>query len=73
MKKAITLIYDPVCPFAQRVWLTLLEKQIPFEKKVVDISNKTEEFKDIYSKSYARDVNNSGAVPILIYGDQVIS
>ena len=58
MKKAITLVYDPICPFAQRVWLALLEKQIPFEKKVVDLANKSQEFKDIYSKAYARDPTN---------------
>ena len=58
MKKAITLVYDPICPFAQRVWLALLEKQIPFEKQRVDLANKSQYFKDIYSQAYARSPSN---------------
>ena len=73
MNKAITLVYDPICPFAQRVWLTLLEKQIPFEKKRIDLKDKSEEFKEIYSKAFARDLNSNGAVPVLIYGDDIFA
>ena len=41
MNKAIKLVYDPICPFAQRVWLTLLEKEVPFEKLRVDLADKS--------------------------------
>ena len=73
MSKVATLVYDPVCPFAHRAWLTLLEKKVPFEKKRVDITNKSQEFADIYSKAYARDPSNKGIVPVLTYGDLVLS
>ena len=69
MNKEITLVYDPICPFAQRVWLALLEKGIPYHKKRVELLNKSQEFKDIYSKAFARDPANEGMVPVLIYGD----
>lgn len=40
LNKAVTFVYDPVCPFAQRVWLTLLEKGIPFETMKINLRNK---------------------------------
>jgi glutathione S-transferase len=73
MSKAITLVYDPICPFAHRAWITLLEKQIPFDKMKVDIDNKSQEFADVYSKAYGRNPNNKGMVPILVYGDLTIA
>jgi len=73
MSKAITLVYDPICPFAQRAWITLLEKQVPFEKMKVDIYNKSEEFKKVYSKAYGRNPDNVGMVPVLVYGDLTIA
>lgn len=73
MSKAVTLVYDPICPFAQRAWLTLLEKQVPFNKMRVDIMNKSQEFTNVYSKAYARDPNNKGIVPVIVYGDQTIA
>ena len=69
----ITFIYDPICPFAQRVWLALLEKQIPFEKKRVSLKQKSEEFKQIYDKSYAKDNKLEGAVPVIIYRGKYIA
>lgn len=27
---AVTLIMNPICPFAQRAWITLLEKKVKF-------------------------------------------
>lgn len=40
MTEAITFITNRVCPFAQRVWLTLLEKDVPFTEKGVSLVNK---------------------------------
>jgi len=73
MSKAITLVYDPICPFAQRAWLTLLEKQVPFNKMKVSIRDKSQEFTDVYSKAYARDPTNKGIVPVLVNGDSVMA
>jgi glutathione S-transferase len=73
MSKAITLVYDPICPFAQRAWLALLEKQVPFNKMRVEIWNKSQEFTEIYSKAYARDPTNKGIVPVLVYGEQTFT
>ncbi|KAK8955620.1 hypothetical protein KSP40_PGU013599 [Platanthera guangdongensis] len=53
------------CPFCQRVLLTLEEKKIPYETKLVDLSNKPEWFLKI---------NPEGKVPVLkIAEDEWIS
>ncbi|GAB2279898.1 Glutathione S-transferase dhar3, chloroplastic [Dionaea muscipula] len=44
------------CPFCQRVLLTLEEKQLPYETKLVDLSNKPEWFLEI---------NPDGKVPVI--------
>jgi glutathione S-transferase len=73
MQKTIKLVYDPICPYAERAWLTLLEKQVPFDKLRIDLKDKSQEFKDIYSKAYARDPDNAGKVPVLIHGDLILA
>lgn len=71
--KKVTLVYDPICPFAHRAWLALLEKGVSFDKIKVDITNKSEQFKDLHRQAYASDPNNTGMVPILIHGDNTLS
>ena len=39
----------------------------------VDITNKSKEFTDVYSKAYGRNPNNAGMVPVLVYGDLTIA
>ena len=73
MNKDIVFVYDPICPFAQRVWLALLEKKVPFYKKRVSLLQKTQELKDIYNKSFARDPTQEGVVPVLMMGDKNIA
>ncbi|GAB1609438.1 glutathione S-transferase U20-like [Argonauta hians] len=51
------------CPFAQRTWITLLEKGIPFKYEEIDLLNKTEEFLKL---------NPRGTVPVLIHEDKAI-
>ncbi|GAB4819327.1 hypothetical protein N2152v2_006373 [Parachlorella kessleri] len=56
------------CPYAQRSWITLLEKKLPFEISQVDLNNKSQEFQDLYA-SINPDPAASAKVPILIDGD----
>ncbi|XP_029639307.1 glutathione S-transferase U20-like [Octopus sinensis] len=51
------------CPFAQRLWIALLEKGIPFKYEETDLSNKTEEFLKL---------NPRGLVPVLVHDDKII-
>ena len=37
------------CPWAARVFLALLEKELPFEEKIVPLANKPQVFKDMYA------------------------
>ncbi len=34
----LTFYYHPLSPVARRVWLALLEKEIPFEPKLVNLT-----------------------------------
>jgi len=52
------------CPWAQRAEIALVEKQIPFELKIADLSNKSDEFKSAY-RSQSPDPNARAKVPIL--------
>uniref|UniRef100_A0A1D1ZGV3 glutathione transferase n=1 Tax=Anthurium amnicola TaxID=1678845 RepID=A0A1D1ZGV3_9ARAE len=48
------------CPFSQRVLLTLDEKEIPYQVKLIDVSNKPEWFLEI---------SPEGKVPVINFGD----
>ncbi|CAL9097392.1 unnamed protein product [Musa acuminata var. zebrina] len=48
------------CPFCQRVLLTLEEKNVPYELKLVDLSEKPQWFLEI---------NPEGKVPVIDFGD----
>ena len=52
------------CPYAARAWVTLLEKGIDCELKIVDLQKKTEEFNTLYA-SLNTDPTASSKVPIL--------
>lgn len=52
---------------AQRSWLTLLEKKLPFELRKVDLNNKSEDFQQVY-KSISPDPAAPAKVPILLDG-----
>lgn len=71
--KTITFVYNPVCPFAQRVWLALLEKGLPFQKMRINLKDKSQEFTKIYSKAYGRDPSSNGKVPVLIHGERILT
>ncbi|KAL4452008.1 hypothetical protein ABPG75_007670 [Micractinium tetrahymenae] len=56
------------CPYAQRSWVTLLEKGLPFEIRKVDLTNKDAEFVETYRSIYP-DPEAPAKVPILIDGN----
>lgn len=37
------------CPYAQRAWITLVEKNLNFEHRIVDLGNKPKHFKELYA------------------------
>jgi glutathione S-transferase len=55
--------YHPLSPIARRVWLALLEKQIPYEPIVVHL-NQREQFESTFLA-----INPFHHVPVLIDGD----
>jgi glutathione S-transferase len=73
MAEAITLITNRICPFAQRAWLTLLEKNVQFTFKEASLTDKEAWFTEAYLKAYGHDSSSNGKVPILIHGDTVIT
>lgn len=59
----LTFYYHPLSPIARRVWLTLLEKQIPFEPHLVDLKAKAQ-FRPDYLA-----IHPFHHVPALVDGD----
>jgi glutathione S-transferase len=53
---------------AQRSWMTLVEKNIPFELRKVDLNNKSEDFVAVY-QTISPDPDAPAKVPILLDGD----
>jgi len=53
------------CPFAQRAWITLIEKKLNFEQKIVDLQNKSKHFKELYASIHP-DPTAPAKVPIII-------
>lgn len=51
------------CPYAQRAWITSIEKKIDVDLQFVDLANKPKEFCDIYSQ-ISPDASASAKVPI---------
>ena len=73
MENSITLITNKVCPFAQRVWLTLLEKDCHFESKEVSLTQKESWFTETYKKAFGNDPSSDGKVPVIIHGDNILT
>lgn len=63
MAQALVLVSHDLCPYAQRVAISLREKAVPFEQVTVDLGNKPDWFKAI---------SPLGKVPLLRVGDRVI-
>lgn len=63
MTPHLTLVSHHLCPYVQRAAIALAEKQVPFERRTVELSDKPEWFTSI---------SPLGKVPLLIAGDHVI-
>lgn len=60
-KPKLTLISHALCPYVQRIAIALAEKNVPFERRDVDLSNKPDWFLRV---SPARqDAGAPGACP----------
>lgn len=73
MASSVALVSAPVCPFAQRAWLTLLELGVPFELKETSLTDKPAWFSETYAKAVGADPASNGKVPVLVDGDFVLT
>ena len=49
----------------QRAWLTLVEKDLKFERKTIDLGNKPNSYLELYASIYP-DPNAKAKVPIIV-------
>lgn len=68
-----TLYMDRICPYAQRARITLEEKQVPYVFKEVFLSNKSQEFTEVYGKALGHDPASTGRVPVIVDGDKILT
>ena len=64
----LKLYANPVCPFAQRAWLAIEAKKVPYEYIKCSLggdANKEDYFKEAYAKAVGHDENSVGKVPII--------
>jgi len=59
----LTLISHHLCPYAQRATIALLENEVPFERRNIDLANKPDWFQEL---------SPLGKVPILVVNDDVV-
>lgn len=59
----LTLVSHHLCPYVQRVAIVLLEKEIPFERRWVDLAAKPDWF---------RAISPLGKTPVLLAGDEAL-
>ena len=71
MDKSLKILLAPICPFAQRAWITLIEKNCDFELTEVSLKEKEPFFTETYLKAYGADQSSTGKVPILIDGEDI--
>jgi glutathione S-transferase len=60
MQPSLTLISHCLCPYVQRAAIALAEKQVPFERAWIDLSDKPDWF---------RKISPLGKVPVLVVRD----
>lgn len=61
---AVTLYWNKLCPFVQRSWITLIEKNVAFELVYVPLSGGTPD--------WYKEINPRATVPTLKHGDNII-
>ena len=70
----LTLVSYPLCPYVQRAAIALAEKDMPFERVDVDLSNKPDWFTRIspLGKVPLLKVEEDGAEPAILFESSVI-
>lgn len=61
----VSFVNSCECPFAQRVWITLLEKGYSFDKHDVDLRDETGQYAPEKRAEWVKRLNPVGKVPIL--------
>ena len=64
---------NQICPFAQRVWLSLEFFGLEYEFKYCDLKNKSTEFTAAYKKAKHADPKSNGKVPVLFDKNEYIT
>ena len=64
-EQKIKLYANPLCPFAQRAWLTVETKKIPYEYIKCDLLDKQSFFTEAYQKALGADEGSDGQIPII--------
>ena len=70
--RRIVLWNSGTCPYAQRAWIALKEKGVPFEHKIIDLSHKPDEFLAKYAAAVGGDTTVRAKVPLLECGDDTL-
>ena len=74
MAQPLVFYSNAICPFAHRVWLTLIEMGVEFEFKEVSLATIPDWYKPIYKSALGADpTNDEGAVPVIRDGDFVLA
>jgi len=63
------LFASPICPFAQRAWISAEVKKIPYEYVKCSLKEKEDFFKEAYAKALGRAEDSDGKLPILKTAD----
>ncbi len=63
MSAPLVLVSHALCPYVQRAAIVLAEKEVPFERRDIDLANKPEWF---------LRVSPLGKTPVLLVGDEAI-
>ncbi len=63
MSAPLVLVSHALCPYVQRAAIVLAEKDVPFERRDIDLANKPEWF---------LKVSPLGKTPVLLVGDEAI-
>jgi glutathione S-transferase len=69
----ITLITNKICPYARKANIALREKNNEFKVVEEDLQNKSEFFKETYSKAIGKNPAKDGLVPIIIDDGVIMS
>lgn len=62
-RRSLTLVSHALCPYVQRAAIVLLEKDVPFQRRWVDLANKP---------SWFTAISPLGKTPVLLVGDEPV-